>query len=194
LFLCRSVFMLIMGALDCLLVIKPDLVTMRPFIPGFLIGFAHIFTALGNSFYVRIPFRVWFPEKISTGFWLSLITGLIVVVIGFAQPIFPTVEAGISNYNIGPLFRAATSIYALVFIFGFGVVFFLYQSFKAKTRFVRIRSMIFGIGFLIGIIGGPLHDFATTTAVYLLADILLILSQAIILLGIFTKKFVSPET
>lgn len=189
-----GIFMLIMGAMDYLLVVKQDLVTTKSSIPGFLFGFAHIFMILAISFYERIPFRVWFPERESIGFWLAFGTGLISIVISFIRPIFPTVEAGITHYNVGTLFSAAIGIWALVFIGGLGGVFFLHQAFKARTHFVRIRSIIFGIGFLAWVIGGPMHDFATTTAIYLFADLLLLSSFVIILLGIFTKKFVSLET
>lgn len=183
-----AIFMLIMGAMDYLLVLRQDLIETKSSIPGFLFAFAHIFMILAISFFNVIPFRILVPRVKNIGFWLAFGTGLIPIVVAFTNLILPTVEARITHYNVGILVSASIGIWALIFIAGFGGIFFLYQGFKTKEHFVKVRSIILGIGFLLWIVGGPLHDFATTTAIYLFADVLLLASFIVILSGIYVKK------
>lgn len=190
-FVLVAIFMLLMGTMDYLIALKEDLVVKNSPIPGLMFAIAHIFMILAIALYARIPFRTLMPKRENFGFWLAGGTGLISIVVAFANLIFPTVEARITHYNVSALFSACIGIWALIFIAGFGGIFFLYQAFKTTERFVRVRSIILGIGFLMWMVGGPLHDFAKTTAVYLLADLLLLLSFVVILLGIYVKKFIT---
>lgn len=192
-FILVAIFMLLMGIMDYLLVLNKDLVVQKSLIPGFLFAFAHIFMILAISFYARIPFEVLLPGKKNIGFWLAFGTGLIPIIVAFTNLIFPTVEARITHYNVSTLFSASIGIWALVFIAGFGGVFFLSQAVKTKEHLVKVRSGILGVGFLAWTIGGPLHDFATTTAIYLFADLLLLSSFVVILLGIYIKRLIPSK-
>ena len=187
-FVSVAVFMFVMGTMDYLLVLNEELILKSPSVPGIMFAIAHVFMILAIAFYSRIPFEILFAKVKNIGFWLAFGTGLLPIAAAFAMPISPTVEAGITHYNVSALSSALIGVWALIFIAGFGGVFFLYQAFKMKEHFIRIRSVILGVGFLIWVVGGPLHDFATTAALYLFADLLLLSSFVVILIGIYIKK------
>ncbi len=192
-FIFAGIFMLILGITDYLLALKADFIEMNPNLTGYMFAFAHIFIILAVAFYAKIPFGVLRPGKERAGFLVVLGVGLIPIIIAFTNLASLSIENRVTHYNVPLAFTATIGIWALVFMTGFGALFFFFQAFKLKDRFLKTRSAIMGTGFLIWSIGGPLHDVAETGRVYIIANLLLLLAFIVIFIGVFIGKLRSES-
>jgi hypothetical protein len=156
---------------------------------GYTVGHIFLFiaaTEIGRLFVSMVPRLVnWDKGVLTFGIVVNIaatITTAVTMIFG-VQPQYDYQEHVI-------LFNAATPVG--IFIAGFMIVtvlpptiLFLADGIRNSAH--RLRSFLLGIGFILMIAGGPLHDNATSASMYVAADILTIAAVILVAAGVLYR-------
>jgi len=160
-----------------------------------LIG--HMFMFIGVSYFVRFAVQIRFPylglTRIVFGLILffSLIS-LIILSLNVSKMDCYFTEQGIHKFRV-PLVSSITIGVFTAVSFLSSFVLLISGILTVKSRFVKIRSLIFVLGFLMLAIGGPMYNFIETLFWYFLANGLLVAGSIMMLLGIYLRKFLKVK-
>ena len=158
-----------------------------PLISNWLWAIAHIFMFIAISYFIRFPIRLRFPHLEETIFKLAIFFSIIGIMIIFYS--IPEVEPyllenGIYNWKVPPLAGATIGIFTTIsLLFSFGI--FVAEGRKVQDKPLKIRSWLIALGILVFLIGGPMHNFITTSFLNFLADFLLIAGSLLMLTGVY---------
>lgn len=150
---------------------------------GYVVG--HIFLYLALIMISRMTFSI-VPRLASKEVWVTVV-GLIATIaitwVNAATMIFgqqPTYdyEQHLTLFNAAPIVGAAIGIFAAVAVLPAAILFI---ADGIKNTGHRVRSWLLGGGLFLLMTAGPLHDIARTWQLYMIADILSMVS--IILVG-----------
>ncbi len=156
--------------------------------------FGHIFLYLVFAVNIFVPFSVISESKIfpKTYAILTLISGAVVTYLNWiayeTEETLPVFDNGATIWNPPLVVRIYIPIMSMLTWMVFGFLFFMYHAFNTKETWLRKRSLLIGIGFLIVSIGGPLHDQPFAGFMILIADVVTSFGIFILSLGIFTRK------
>jgi len=148
---------------------------------GYIIG--HMFMYIALAYIVRVWLLVSKPSfDSSIVFKIYLVLGLAATVLNVYLFNFPTVnESGITLWNAQqPVAMAIIFFAALSFLPAIAV--FIVQAIKQPK--VRTKYIIISISFLLMVMSGPVHDIATTTGLYMFADIVTTLAFIFMFFGV----------
>lgn len=153
----------------------------------------HIFLYLALALTISVPLQLYFPsqQKLKTLiFSFFLIFGTVITFLNILNPNTPVFDAnsGITFLNASPLIGKLIPIIAILSWVPAGVI-FIYKGIKARhDRLVFVRSMLLGVGLLMLVVFGPLHDIATTASQYLVADIFTMVGFLTMASGVFYQQ------
>jgi len=117
-------------------------------------------------------------------FKIYLVLGLAATVLNVYLFNLPVVnESGVTLWNAQPPVAMAIVLILISALLPAAVVFIKAAIKQPKER---KRFMLIGVSLIVIIIGGPLHDIATTASVYLVADIVSIIGYMLMLWGVLS--------
>lgn len=156
---------------------------------GYTIGhiFMYIgFLCIGRLFFSIMP-RIAKAEK--TFFTIGLIATGIATIINAVTMVWGTrpgfdYEQNVTLLNAHPIVGATIGLFALVCVVPMSIL-LIRNSFISTNG--RVRSLLLGIGLLLMMIGGPMHDVARTSMMYIIADVITTLALVITAIGIAYK-------
>ncbi|MDP2736976.1 MAG: hypothetical protein Q8O59_04340 [bacterium] len=160
---------------------------------AYIIG--HMFLYLSLAFTVMVPLELAFPGKKIKNIYFSLIAlfGLFITYINIIKPNNPIYESktGITLLNADPLVGKLIPVIVLL-SWGVSALIFLYNGIKSRhNRLAIVRSSVISLGFILLIVGGPMHDLARTSLQFLMADILTIFGFLVLASGTLLKLRIS---
>lgn len=156
---------------------------------AYIIG--HMFLYLSLAFTVMVPLELTFPGKKIKNIYFSFIVlfGLFITYINIIRPNNPIYEreTGITLFNADPLVGKLIPVIVLL-SWGVAALIFLYNGIKSRNnRLAMVRSSVTSLGFIFLIVGGPMHDLASTSLQFLMADILTLLGFLVLASGTLLK-------
>jgi hypothetical protein len=155
---------------------------------GTLFLVAHYVEFLTLAIFLILPIRIVLPRFEKMIFYALIVFALVAsVVISMNPPLPSATPQGLTNWNI-PLgsLKAVVSFTGVTVVLA--VILFIVSAVKAPETIFKIRFILFIVGILIFLIAGPSHNFAKTTAQYLLADALTPVGGLIMLLGVLLPR------
>ncbi|HSX02233.1 MAG TPA: hypothetical protein VLI05_02860 [Candidatus Saccharimonadia bacterium] len=146
---------------------------------GYVVG--HIFLYLAFINIIRMTFTI-VPKltpKAPLAVGAAIVVTVAVTIINAVTMIFGTRPSydyvqHVTQFNASPIVGASIGIFAALAVFPPAIL-FIVNAFKAQGN-RRVRSLILGIGLILLMTAGPLHDVAKNWQTYMLADIFSILS------------------
>lgn len=184
-FITVGIFQIIMGLTHLILYINAGMFA-EVMTWGYIIG--HVFLYLSLALALMVPLELLFPGK-KIKYYASILIGLFglgITYINIIKPNHPVYESstGITFFNADPTVGKLIPIIVLL-SWGVAVIMFVINGIKSRrNRIVLVRSLVISVGFIIIIVGGPLHDVAQTSVQFLIADILTILGFLVLASGI----------
>lgn len=153
---------------------------------GYIIG--HIFLYLSLAVFIRVPLQWIFPRLKNAGSAFFLILGAITTALNIMRPGSPKFDyaTGLTILNVNPLVGKLVAINAILAWVPAGI-YLIVKGLKSRSKVVRIRALFIGIGLIVTIIGGPLHDVAKQTVHYLIADLVAVAGFSIVAIGVLYK-------
>lgn len=148
---------------------------------GYVIG--HIFLYVSYAYLVRVSLLILKPSFESTNIFKAyLLAGAGITAVNILLFNYPVVlESGITAFNADPIIGILIVIISVLTLLPSAVLFII-KSIQQPQQ--RRRFAFIGISFLLIIAGGPLHDLATTPAMYMLADAITTTGFVVMLLGV----------
>lgn len=156
---------------------------------GYVIG--HIFMYLaflsvGRLFISIVP-RLVSKEKFFVFVGLIAIAGATVLnantMVWGIQPAFDS-ENGVTLFNAHPAIGAIIGIFALMCVMPMAILMIRNGITNPSNR---TRSFLLGVGLVLLMLGGPLHDVARSAMIYAIADVVTIIAQVLIASGVAYK-------
>jgi len=146
---------------------------------GYIIG--HIFLYVSYAFLIRVSLFILKPAYNSLLiFFAYLVLAAAITTLNVILFNYPVVlDNGITAFNAAAPIGIAITLISLVTLLPSSVL-FIREAIRQPQQ--RRRFALIGISFLLIIIGGPMHDTATTASMYIVAD-------AITTLGFLTMFF-----
>lgn len=145
----------------------------------------HLFLFLSLVFFVRVPLAWINPKLKNLGSTVVFIFGAVTGYLNIITPSGATLlDSGINIRQIDPTVGTLI-ILNVVLSWMPTALYFLYRAIRAQDHFTKIRSLLFGLGFLITILGGPTHNIIQSPLVFLIADIMTLIGIALIASGVF---------
>lgn len=158
---------------------------------GYVVGHVFLYIALlqvGRMVFAMIP-------RLAGKDTFLVVVGLVanvaitavntVTMIFGVRPVYDY-ERHISQLNAAPVVGISIAVFALVTLLPAAILFIVNAVRSSGAR--RVRSLLLGFGFLLQMSAGPLHDVARSWEVYLIADILTILSVVIVGAGVAFRQ------
>lgn len=148
---------------------------------GYVIG--HIFLYVSYAYLARIALFIFKPSFNSINIYrIYLLAAAAITALNIIFFNYPVVQAdGITAYNAaGPIGIAITAISILTLLPS--AILFIREAFRQPQHMRRFIHI--GLSFLFIIVGGPLHDIATTSTMYIVADVVTTLGFLLMLLGV----------
>lgn len=187
-FIWNGIFQLLLS-LPHLTLLKANTVHLFPSFMAWAYMDAHIFLYLALAYLASIPFQLYFPKLSKPAFAFVVLGGIVVTILNILFPNTPVFDArtGITLLNASPVVGRAIPVLALI---GFAPValLFLIKGLPSPQRFVKIRSLLLGLGLITIIIGGPLHDYADTVFKAIVADVSSLSGYLIIASGVLYRR------
>lgn len=153
----------------------------------------HMFLFLALAFTIMVPLQLYFPDRKKLKkvvFTFFLLFGAVITVINIFLPNNPVFDekSGLTFFNADPIVGRLIPI-IVVLSWGPSAIIFIYKGIRSRSnRLVLIRSLLLGIGLLILLVFGPMHDLAKTTLQFFVADIFTMLGFLTIAAGIFYRE------
>lgn len=148
---------------------------------------AHIFMLVGTGSLLLLAIKIKFPakEKLVRKITVSyLLIGGLILLLNLPKVELFTAPGNILNWRVPPLSVAVIVVFASVASL-FSVYAFISESFKIENKLMKLRSIFLGLGILTFFIGGPMHNFVTSSGMAAVAASLSILGVLLILVGIY---------
>ena len=164
------------------------------FIPVFNLAYiiGHAFLYLGMAYFIYVPSYIYFENSkfakkfTKIYFHLIVLGGIVITVINIINPLknaYVDVESGLTIFNVPDIIGKLIPL-IVILSWGPAALLFLYKSVKLKGV-TRFKSLFLGIGLIVIIVGGPMHDVARVAGQYLLADILTLAGFFLLFFGVF---------
>lgn len=163
---------------------------------GYIIG--HVFLFISLAIFIRIPLQWISPKLKNIGTAFFLVLGAFTTIVSIILQSAPTFEesTGLTFLNINPLV-ANIVVINVVLAWLPAAIYFIIKGIKASRKIVRMRALLIGIGIIVLMIGGPMHDLAKTSVMYFLADFLALGGVALLASGVLYKvesgQEINPE-
>ncbi len=185
-FLFMAIFMVFMWLPNFWLALAPERFPLAMAI-GYVVG--HVFLYIAFSYIARMTCRI-VPrlnskEKLVTiaCYILSAVITAItaMTMIWGKQPAYDYIH-GVTLLNASPIVGPSIGIFALLTVIPAAILFMIHAFKSQGSR--RVRSLLLGIGLFVLMTGGPLHDNATTSTMYIIADISVIAAMLVVGVGV----------
>lgn len=161
---------------------------------GYIVG--HVFLYMAEAYIVLVPMYLYFSkddyEKYGLNYSrLLLAFGAVITIINIMMPTNPVFDekTGVTLFNVPPLVANLIPVITIISV-GFSGILFLAKSAKLQGS-SKIKAIILGIGMIVIVIGGPMHETAKNIFEYFLADFLVVVAFFIVMLGIYYEQFSS---
>lgn len=154
--------------------------------------FGHLFLYSSFAYYSRIPMYIWKPDWEMKVFGLNLVAGAIVTAVNIVYWNLPEISSGVTLLNVqdpvGPMIGVLAILNWVV-----GGTYLFGKMALSRSGAERKKLIFLSLGLLMISIAGPIHDVSTSVPMILAADILTLLSVALLMLGIYFKRIFSSE-
>lgn len=153
---------------------------------------SHIFMFIAISYFIRFPIKLRFPQKEKLIFKLAISYSIIGIAILFynisiVEPFL--LDNGVYNWKVPPIAGATIGIFTTICLLAsFGI--FIAEGRRVGKKILKLRAWLIAAGILIFLIGGPMHNFVKTPTLNFLADFSLVFGVFLMVLGIYTSKFI----
>jgi len=161
---------------------------------GYIVG--HFFLYLAEAYIILVPFYLYFSENNYKKFGVNyyrflMIFGIIITAINIMYPANPVFDkgSGVTVFNVPPIVAGLIPVITLISV-GFSGVLFLAKSAKLQGK-AKVKAMILGIGMVLIVVGGPLHELAKNIFEYFMADIIVVVAFLVIMIGIYYEQISS---
>lgn len=158
---------------------------------GYIVG--HAFLYLSEAFVILVPMYIYFSssdyKKIGISYSRLIIAfGFFITVMNLIYPANPVFDekSGVTIFNIPPIIAGLIPIITIISV-GFSGILFLAKSSRLQGK-SRIKGFILGLGMILIVVGGPLHELAGNIFQYFLADFLIVVAFFVIFLGIYYEQ------
>ncbi|MFB6180544.1 MAG: hypothetical protein ABEJ93_01575 [Candidatus Nanohalobium sp.] len=148
--------------------------------------FGHIFLYGSYAFLVQVPLSIYRPEWKKYGFWLSVVAGALVSFVNLLYWTEPTIEQAIVLFNVGAPVGPLIGVFSIAAMAVTAGGFFAKMAWQRSGR-ERAKFALLSLGMLILTAGGPLHDNATSIAMYIAADVLTVTGFTAIMSGLYIE-------
>lgn len=190
-FTCTGIFQVMLGLPHLLLFSNKD---MFPQAIAWAYTEGHIFLFIALAFTIMVPLQLYFPSKKTLKkiiFSFFLLFGAVITVINIFLPNNPVFDeqSGITLFNADPMVGRLIPI-IVILAWGPSAIIFIYKGIRSRSnKLVLVRSLLLGIGLLMLLIFGPMHDVAKTSLQFIMADIFTMLGFLLTAAGVLY----SPE-
>jgi hypothetical protein len=161
---------------------------------GYIVG--HIFLYMAEAYIVLVPMYLYFSKSDFEKYGVNysrflLIFGAIITIINVMMPTNPVFDekTGVTIFNVPSLVANLIPIITIISV-GFSGILFLAKSVKLQGS-AKVKAIILGVGMIMIVIGGPMHETAKNIFEYFLADFLIVVAFFIVMLGIYYEQFSS---
>lgn len=161
---------------------------------GYIVG--HAFLYLAEAYIILVPMYLYFPhddyKKFGIAYFRLLIAfGFIITVVNIIYPTNPVFDekSGVTIFNVPPIVAGLIPVITLISV-GFSGILFLTKSAKLQGK-ARVKAAILGVGMILIVIGGPLHELAKNIFEYFLADLLVVAAFFVVMFGIYFEQISS---
>lgn len=158
---------------------------------GYIVG--HVFLYVAEAYIVLVPMSLYLSRKNYEKYGrvysrMLLMFGGAITVINLLLPAGPVFDerTGVTVFNVNSLVAGLIPVITLMSI-GYAGIIFLIKSSKLQGS-AKIKAIILGVGMIIIVIGGPMHETAENIAEYFIADFLIVLAFFIITMGIYYEQ------
>jgi len=151
---------------------------------------AHIFLLVGMGSLLLLPIHIKFPtkKKLVRKIIISyLVIGGLILLRNLPKVELFTTSDNIINWHVPGLSVAVIVVFASA-VSVFSAYVFISESFRIKSRLMKLRSIFLGLGILTFFIGGPMHNFVTNLGIAVAAAFLSILGGFFIIAGIYLPR------
>lgn len=152
--------------------------------------FGHIFLYASFMFLVLVPLHIYRPDFKKYGFWGAALGGAIVTFVNILNWTMPEIQNNIVLFNVGVPVGPMIGILDIITMVLIGAVFFGYTAWNREGR-ERVKFALLSISLIVITIGGPLHDNATSLAMYAAADVITLTGLILMFMGIYIEKVYS---
>lgn len=158
---------------------------------GYIVG--HAFLYISEAYIVLVPFYLYFSQGKYERFGVLyfrflLVLGFLITIINIFYPTNPVfdVKSGVTIFNVPPIVAGLIPLITLISV-GFTGILFLVKSAKLQGK-AKAKAVLLGIGMIVIIVGGPLHELARNILEYFLADLLVVVAFLIVMLGVHYEQ------
>jgi len=145
---------------------------------GYIVG--HICLFMSFAYTIMIPTQLYWPRAQRFSFAGVLLFGLIIIVLLVITPFQPIFKEGITLFNPPPLVAKLIPLLTTI-SWGPTALVFLYNAIKGELeKPLKVRSVLLGIGFILMLAAGPMHNIAQTVAFWALIEALTVAGFLII--------------
>lgn len=148
----------------------------------------HFFLFISLAYFIRIPFFWINPLLMNYGSLFFVLMGSITTMVLILHPVSANISSsGTSYWHV--------SVLAATLIAGNGTlallptaIYFIYKAIVGIDRAIKNPLLMMGIGIIILLLGGPLHNIVSTPLLFFLADIMTSLGIVILAIGVFYRR------
>lgn len=156
---------------------------------GYTIG--HIFMYLGLMEVARLTVSM-MPKMASKDGWIiaitlvanALVTGVTAATMVFGTRPEYSFEQQVTLFNAAPVVGVSIALFAAITVLPAAIMMIVNG---ARNPAARVRSFLLGGGLFIMMTGGPIHDVAPNGTVYMIADIVTIISILLVCGGVLYR-------
>lgn len=167
------------------------LLTDDPGINSVLWAAAHLFMFAGISIFIRLPFRIKFPELERVGFGIAVaysILGSIFLLYRSSDVVPRVLENNVFFFEVPAAAGAVIGIFTSISLI-FALYVFISELFQIKDkRESRTKLILLSLGTVFFLIGGPIHNFVDGPMMLVIADSLIVLGALTLLAGVEVGK------
>jgi len=160
---------------------------------GYIIG--HAFLYIAEAYIILVPMYLYFSEKeykkYGVGYFrFILLFGLIITVINIINPTNPEIDekSGLTIFNVPSVVAGLIPIITFISV-GLSGLLFIAKSAQLQGS-AKVKAAILGVGMILIVIGGPLHELAKNVFEYFLADFLIVVAFFVVMLGIYYEQII----
>jgi len=168
---------------------RPDLFPQL-MVWGYIISHVCLFSSFAYT--IMIPAQLYWPKFRQLSFGVIALFGLVILTLLVISPFQPEFRGGITLFNPPPIVAKLIPLLTML-SWGPTAVIFLYNAAKGGLeRPLKMRSLLLGIGFILMLAAGPMHNIAQTVAFWSFIEMLTVAGFLIIAVAILYYK--KPET
>lgn len=154
---------------------------------------AHVLLFFSISLFLRVPLKLFLPQKEKLIFYIALIFASLASVLLFTDiPAPQATPQGFTAWNIPSRIARVVGTFTTVMLFA-GFILFILTGRKTQEKIYKIRAFLLALGVLVFLTAGPAHNFAKNLEAQVFADILTPIGAIIMFGGIYYPYLIQKK-